>query len=274
MELEPCGLPHVIHLGRYNYTAAHPALGSHSHPGAIEICFLVKGRQTYRVGGRDYRLRGGDLFLTFPNEWHSSGEAPEEKGVLYWLVLRVPRRGGSFLGLPPRQTRAILQGLLKIGSRHFRGSPRIKEDLDAITLLYQGKMSPLVSARIANRLQDFLIEVILCSQRPTAPARRNSLQPVLDYIASHREETCRVSDLAALAGLSVARFNARFKEAMGVPPAEFVLRGKVEEARRRLERGGRTITETAYDLGFSSSQYFATAFKRLEGISPRDVRGS
>ena len=272
MQLKRCGLPEVISLGRYNHTAAHPGLRGHSHPGAIEICFLVKGRQTYRVRGHDYRLRGGDLFLTFPDEWHGTGEAPEEKGVLYWLVLQLPRRGGSFLGLPPRQGRALLQGLTSIASRHFRGSPRIKEDLDAITLLYQQEMDPLISARIANRLQDFLIEVILCSQRPQVTAPRNPLQPVLDHIAGHREETFRVSDLAARAGLSVAQFNVRFREAMGVPPAEFVLRGKIEEARRRLERGGRTITDIAYDLGFSSSQYFATVFKRLEGISPRDVR--
>jgi AraC-like DNA-binding protein len=271
MGLARRGVPQVILLGRYNYTRARPALPEHAHRDAIEICFLVKGRQTYRVGGRDYRLRGGDVFLTFPDEVHSTGQAPEEKGVLYWLILRRPRRGESFLGLPPNPGRAILRGLLEIPSHHFRGSRPMQMHLDAIACLHQEPAAPLVEAWIANHLQAFLLEVIRCSGRP-APVARESFQPLLDHIARHPDETPRVPELAAKAGLSVARFSARFKEETGVPPAEYILRGKIEEARRRLERGRDTVTEIAYALGFSSSQYFATAFKRLEGRTPGRVR--
>jgi AraC-like DNA-binding protein len=35
----------------------------------------------------------------------------------------------------------------------------------------------------------------------------------------------------------------------------------------------KTITEKAFDLGFSSSQSFATAFRRLTNHRLRDVRG-
>ena len=80
---ERCGL---IQLGRYNYTSAKSGLREHKHRHAIEICFLVKGRQTYRVGGNFYSLSGGDVFVTFPNEGHSTGGMPEEKGILYWMV--------------------------------------------------------------------------------------------------------------------------------------------------------------------------------------------
>jgi AraC-like DNA-binding protein len=265
-------VPQVILLGRYNYTKAHPALTEHAHRRAIEICFLVKGRQTYRVGGRDYRLRGGDVFLTFPDEVHSTGDAPEEKGALYWMILRLPRRGESFLGLPRRQGDAIVRGLLEIPSHHFPGSRRMKEHLDAISLLYDEPATPFGAAGISNRVLAFLLEVIRCSWRPAPVARRDSFQPILDHIASHPDETPRVPELAARAGLSVARFSARFKEKTGVPPAEYILRAKIEEARRRLEKGGRTVTQVAYDLGFSSSQYFATAFKRLQGHPPGELR--
>jgi AraC-like DNA-binding protein len=266
------GVPCPVFLGRYNYTKAHPALSDHAHRNAFEICFLVKGRQTYRVGGRDYRLRGGDVFLTFPDELHSTGDAPQEKGALYWMNLRLPRRGGSFVGLPGKQGRAILRELLEIPSHHFPGSPEMKDHLDAITRLYGEPVAPLGAARIFNHLHAFLLEVIRCSRRPSPVRPRESFQPILDRIARHPDETPRVPELAARAGLSVARFSARFKEETGVPPAEYILRAKVEEARRRLEQGRHTVTQIAYDLGFSSSQYFATAFKRLQGRSPGELR--
>ncbi len=271
MSLGRRGVSHVIVLGRYNHTRACRPLSDHAHRQAIEICFLVKGRQTYRVGGRSYRLRGGDVFLTFPNEVHSTDDLPQEKGTLYWMILRLPRPGELFLGLPRAQARAVLRGLLEIPSHHFSGSPQMKEHLDAIAFLHDEPASALGAAQLSNRVHAFLLEVIRCSQRP-APVRHDSFQPILEEIAHRPDETPRVPELAAKAGLSVARFSARFKQETGVPPAEYILRVKIEEACRRLERGSHSVTRIAYDLGFSSSQYFATAFKRLEGRTPGEAR--
>jgi len=67
-------------LGRYRHAAAQTGLAPHSHRGAFEICFLSKGRQTYRVGDRLYRLKGGDQFVTWPGERHDTAGNPQEKG--------------------------------------------------------------------------------------------------------------------------------------------------------------------------------------------------
>ncbi|TVR53143.1 MAG: cupin domain-containing protein [Puniceicoccaceae bacterium] len=77
MDLAARGLPGAVCLGRYHYRAAQPGLPEHSHAGMLEICYLVKGRQTYEVGGRAWRLRGGDVFVTQPGERHGTGLHPE-----------------------------------------------------------------------------------------------------------------------------------------------------------------------------------------------------
>ncbi|MGB8353022.1 MAG: AraC family ligand binding domain-containing protein, partial [Chthoniobacteraceae bacterium] len=69
------GIPEVIMLGRYNYSRARDGLVAHSHPGCLEICYLAKGTQLYRVGGHEYVLTGGDVFVTFPDEQHGTGES-------------------------------------------------------------------------------------------------------------------------------------------------------------------------------------------------------
>ena len=95
IDLRPLGISQVPMLGRYDYRAAQEALSPHAHPRTMEICYLAKGRQLYRVGDTDFVLKGGDVFVTYPAESHSSGETPEEKGTLYWLQLSVgnSRRG-------------------------------------------------------------------------------------------------------------------------------------------------------------------------------------
>jgi AraC-like DNA-binding protein len=265
------GVTDVTLLGRYNYTSAQPALVDHIHLKAIEICFLVKGCQTYRVGGQNYRLTGGDVFITFPNERHSTGGSPEEKGVLYWMVLRVPADGGDFLGLRRSQGETMLKALFAIENRHFRGSWKMKEHLDALTLLYHQRQDPLRAIGMVNKAIAFLLEVLACSQGRVKPSTLHPLAPVLRHIEQHLDEPLSIPELAAKAGLSEARFKVRFKQETGIPPGEYVLRARVDEARRRLERGHSTVTQVAFDLGFSTSQYFATVFRRFTGEKPSSI---
>jgi AraC-like DNA-binding protein len=73
-----------------------------------------------------------------------------------------------------------------------------------------------------------------------------------------------------VARLSESRFKSRFKAEIGVPPAEYWLRQKIERATEMLKT--RRVTEVAHELGFSSSQYFATAFKRYTLMNPSRYR--
>lgn len=272
MHLAQQGLPEVPLLGRYNYAQAGPGLAEHKHDDIMEICFLVKGRQTYGVAGRDYHLRGGDIFVTFPNEWHSSAGAPEEKGILYWMMLRKTR--GSFFGLSGEQSRVLWKSLSGLSPRHFRGSSKMKEQLDTLTVLFHGALFPLRPAYLASAALAFLLEVLDCaSQAGQAPNSAGRLEGVFRHIQTHLDENLSVPQLAAIAGLSTPRFKARFKEETGVPPGEYVLRAKIAEAQRRLTSGRETVTEVAFGLEFSSSQYFATVFKRYTGKTPSQAVG-
>lgn len=263
----------LVELGRYNLTAAKSALPGHKHRNAFEICFLVRGRQTYRVRNELFSLRGGDVFITFPDEIHSTDGLPEEKGILYWMLLARPAPGESFLGLPPRESAGLLAALPNIARRHFRGSCKMKEHLDAITSLHHKPGSALRSCGIANHAVSFLLEVIECgnkAQTSSPPGR--PLERVIEHIQTHLDEPLGIPELARRAGLSEPRFKVHFKEVTGIPPGEYVQRARIEEAQRRLSGGAEPVTTIAFDLGFSTSQYFATVFKRYTGKSPGEAR--
>jgi AraC-like DNA-binding protein len=237
----------------------------------MEICYLVKGRQTYRVGEQEFRLKGGDLFVTFPDEEHDTAGQPQEKGVLYWLILTMPEPGGAFLDLPPRRAAALAQALLGLKRRLFRGDSEIESILDEVTLLYHQKPSDLRQTRIFNQVVAFLFRVLDGAKRSPVKVPLDRFEAVQHFIRQRVTENLTVPSLAAEAGLSVSRFKAWFKGEAGVPPLEYMLRAKVEEARVRLEQGA-SVTTVAFALGFSTSQYFATVFKRYTGQQPRAVR--
>lgn len=269
-------LADVIHFGHYNLERARPGLETHAHRRAMEFCYLVRGRQTYRVKGRDHRLVGGDVFLTFPDEPHGTGGAPEEKGELFWISLRVPEGPGPWLGLAPLEAGALRSALLGLRRRHFRGNGRIREHLDRMMDRLVDEDDALRTVHLQAHVVALLVEIVRASgeaARGGASARRPApLEGVTRHIEARLAEPLPLAELARLAGLSLPRFKTRFKEVHGVPPGEFVLRARVEAARRRLEASAASITDIAYELGFSSSQYFATVMKRYTGRTPRELR--
>ena len=268
LDLRPRGVPEVPMLGRYNFTHAHDGLVEHAHPGAMEICYLAKGTQVYRVGRRDFVLRGDDVFVTLPGEEHSTGEAPQEKGVLYWIHFILPRKGARFLNFPPDDSRKLVAELLAIPHRHFSATPLLQTLLDEILAAAKRKREPLQRIFLGVKLAEFLLMILDCSRQNPKAGLSTGIDRLLRHIDAKIEGPLTVGDLAAHMGLSVSRFKARFKQEIGIPPAEYVLRYKISAAKKLLGRPGATVTEVAFRLSFSSSQYFATVFKRYTGKSP------
>ena len=270
------GVPGVLHFGRYNYLSARRGLPPHQHGQAIEICVLVRGQQVYEVKGERHVLAGGDVFVTFPGEVHSTGDAPEGKGVLYWLILGMSRGTRPWLGLAAAQARALRQALVRLPRRRFRGSWRLRTLLDDMAARVLRPRTPLDPIALQNDVVAFLLELVQVAalDAPANARRSRPLAGVLAHIAAHVGDPMPVAGLAAHAGLSVPRFKARFRAELGVPPGEYVLRARVAEAERRLRDPSQTITRIAFDLGFSSSQYFATVMKRYTGQTPGQLRRS
>lgn len=81
-----------------------------------------------------------------------------------------------------------------------------------------------------------------------------------------------MDDLARHARLSLSHFKKRFRTETGLSPRQFILRDKIEAAKRILNEQPTSVTHIALDLGFVSSQYFATVFKRITGETPSRYR--
>jgi AraC family transcriptional regulator len=81
-----------------------------------------------------------------------------------------------------------------------------------------------------------------------------------------------LDSLAKEIGLSPAGLRARFKQETGFTPHEYLQHRRIEEAQRRLAETADEVTTVAHELGFSSSQYFSTVFRRQTGLTPCEYR--
>jgi len=65
-------------------------------------------------------------------------------------------------------------------------------------------------------------------------------------------------------------FSKKFKKELGIGFKEYVLSAKVIYSKKLIETTNLPITQIALQSGFEDSNYFSTAFKRVENISPRE----
>jgi AraC-like DNA-binding protein len=90
-------------------------------------------------------------------------------------------------------------------------------------------------------------------------------------IEAHFAEPLSLSRMAAEAGMSLYHFARVFCELEGLAPHACLRDRRLAEAEARL-RGGASVTETCYAVGFGSLSHFVTTFRRHRGLRPSDVR--
>ncbi|MCP4550160.1 MAG: AraC family transcriptional regulator [bacterium] len=272
------GIPCIPVMGINNISSTSSSLVEHCHPGIMEIRYLKTGQLTWNVDGNDYIQKGNEFFITFPGEMHCTSGYPICRGQIYWLQVQFPTTFHSFLGLTAERAEPIVQGLMNLPRRSFPGKRMARPLFEKIIHLHQQNFRGdiLQSLSIAARLQAWLLLVIECAhtQEETreisdSQAKMNEL---IDLIRKNPGERYNSNEMADMLGLSSSRFFHKFKDAMGMTPGEFILRAKVERARALLTETNMSITDISFRLGFSSSQYFATVFKRYTRITPRQAR--
>ncbi|MGL5835511.1 MAG: helix-turn-helix domain-containing protein [Waterburya sp.] len=101
---------------------------------------------------------------------------------------------------------------------------------------------------------------------------RTQLQQAIDYIHAHLDRDLSLSQIAKIINISPTYFASLFKGAMGTSPHQYVIEQRVERAKLMLSKTDLAIADIALKVGFSSQSHLTQQFKRLTGMTPKQVR--
>ncbi len=110
---------------------------------------------------------------------------------------------------------------------------------------------------------------ILAFQEPRSLAETCARPDGREGICIDQWET--VCQAAHRAGMSREGFSRRFKRLQGLPPQEFRLLHRLNDARRLL-RAGEPIAAVAAQTGFSDQSHLGRCFRRFFGVTPGRYR--
>ncbi|MGE8552377.1 MAG: AraC family transcriptional regulator [Chryseobacterium jejuense] len=94
---------------------------------------------------------------------------------------------------------------------------------------------------------------------------------VVDYIKRNLHQKLSIESIAKLAYVSKSNFFKMFKDELGTSPNDFILQERISKAKELLATQN-SIKETAYQTGFSDTNYFTRVFKQLEGVTPKSYQ--
>lgn len=271
-------LPELVHIG-YDEPRQAVALKEHYHAHAFEFVYIEKGKAAWETDDGVYETRAGDMFHTRPDEPHRGGYDVIEPCRFWWMIIRAPeeyddrdrtsieRIQGPWLSLPAEDIRILLNGLAQLprvktigldAAERFR---RIRQSLES-----RSDLSGL-ECRIA------VIDILLLFLRSRTSDHVQDetvirLNQLIGDMEAHPEWRPSVPQLAERVRVSPSYFHQLFLQHTGLSPQLYIERIRIREAGRRLAETDQSVTQIAMDLGYASSQHFATAFRRVTGRTP------
>ncbi len=269
-------LPHVPIIGYQRYLEAIPnGLIPEVHEHEYEFHYVLRGYLDWRVNDRTYQVRPGMIFVTRPGELHGSCDTSFQPTELYWFQLQVPQ-GRPMKGLSGAETQVLRRELESMSVRLFPASAQIQPCFERILdeHRYPSKGNRIIARTTLYQLVLFLLRDaeafangVTHPQLPSPPILR-----AMALMEANLADPPLIESLALEIGMSPSHFRARFRQETGSTPHEHLTRQRIEKAKQLLLQNRWSVTEVAFRLGYSSSQNFASAFKRQTGMAPNSFR--
>ncbi len=100
------------------------------------------------------------------------------------------------------------------------------------------------------------------------------IDKVKQFMEMHHSEDITSEDICRHIGCSRSLVSHQFKSQTGMSLREYLTELRIADAKHLLEHSTLTVTEIAFAVGFSSSNYFTNVFKKYMKISPAAYKKS
>ena len=254
-----------------------------------ELFYVQQGSCRFFINDSLYDLRAGDYLVVPPKEVHYNRYFSQCTRINIYFRLS-DLISDVLTGYAPDpaeydwKSSNISESLRAQLSRpclvHIPGSHRSVFDQLLDQMLREDKLDDAQTKSVLELelRQFFLYSERYCTVHPASSSRATDTdREILDaarFITTNFNLPITLDALAKESGLSPSYFSRRFREVIGMGMKEFLSSVRLKHASIELLSTDHSVTEVALNNGFSDSNYFKDAFKKMYGVSPRAYRDS
>lgn len=241
-------------------------LDFHEHLG-YEFVLIERGKASWELANRIYETRAGDTFHTRPGEIHRGSFNVIEPSRFWWFIISPPTEN-NWLCLPANEIAAIrtqleqLQRIVHTGIQTVNILHRLKTSLQS--------SGPLRSTVIRQAILDVLLHILqpIQDEGSLSADLIHQFDTIIKRVEDESDWRPTIEEMAAFANISPSHFMRTFKQYTGNTPMAYLERQRIKHACHLLATTKNSVLYISNDLGYASSQHFATVFKRIMGMTP------
>ncbi|WP_031074903.1 helix-turn-helix domain-containing protein [Streptomyces sp. NRRL WC-3742] len=177
-------------------------------------------------------------------------------------------------------TESDLPGPLELAPRYHLTDPFLGMLVERLVAEYEGAQpaDPLYAQSMLQALAAHLIRTA-ATRRPTGPEPEGGLTPkrlnrVIDHMNGYLDGRLALPELAAVAGVSPSHFTRAFRASTGQSPHRYLVRLRLERARRVLLTTDTPIAAVAQLCGFADQSHLTRTMRLHTGVTPAGLRAA
>ncbi|KRL91548.1 AraC family transcriptional regulator [Lactobacillus kalixensis] len=231
------------------------------------IHYVQKGKGIFSSANHPVtQLKAGDIFI-LPKDVPCFYQADSEDPWSYFWI-----------GLSGTRISSIFQNSL-LSQKNYLRQMQDSKFKDYLFQLFDAIHLP---SSLAN---DLLIESLLyhtfyylLTEYPNPKSKntdtsKNDLKLAVIYLENNfRDSSCNITDLCQKLNISRSYLYSLFKKNLALSPQQFLIKIRMEEAKQLLKTKDEPIKKIAGEVGYSDEFTFSKAFKRYNGLSPKNFR--
>lgn len=273
-------------IGYWNArTKQNWGLDYHRNEG-IEICLLESGTLDFDLNNKTYKLIPNTLTITRPWIRHKLGSPEITPSKLHWFILDVdvtqPHqvwKWPDWIVLNANDLAKLTDILRRNEQPVWQVGNSIKEGFVEIGNRIKANDSRYLDTRIKILINQILIQLLelFTLEKPELNddliQSKRSVELFLGNLVSMLDEEWTLLKMAEYCGLGTTQFSKYTLEITNASPMNYLNNLRISQAKDLLEHASeKSITDIAFECGFSSIQYFSQVFRKHYKRSPKAFR--
>ena len=265
--------PSYVYAG-YVYPSSTWANDPHFHDD-VELLCVTEGYLAYNINGKEIFLNEGDTIFVNSKQIHFNAPKREERSN-YVIVIFHPRVLCASNVVENKYIKPVTDNA-NLPYIHFKYSTEVGKNLHEI--MVKTPTCLFSEFLLTKQFYEIWEQVLIACGNPEASVKYSdsqvdALKAMLTYIQENYASPITLDDIAAAGNVSRTFCNNLFHKYTDQTPIENLTRFRVSQVATLLNTTGLSMSEIAYNTGFSSASYMGEAFKKYYGESPRSFKSN
>ena len=262
----------IGHAGQGIIGEGELTLRRHYHGNQYELTCILEGEGTSYHGNTPQHVQAGDIYVSFPLEYHKIEVTPGT--IMRQCFVTFSVNSGKYF----EKLNHLWLDNIAPENRVFR-DPYVPGLIEKIVGELQNN-ALYASDVLAVVMEEIILRVLrgMASYEPqglTANTTAEDLcRHVSHYIDTHLYTIKHLSEVAEAVSYNYSYLSSCFKKTTGQTMTDYYVSRRLQAAKALIEEQTQSLTEIARTLGYSGIYSFSKAFRDYYGYPPREYQNS